>query len=259
MARNVLVAPLLGTRAEEEWDRLERTIRECDAMRVVLLTLPREKDKFAGARDFARMKLAALTEKWPRFRWEERTVDLFDFDACLRAFAVLMNEESENDVTISLGTAGAVGASAAAVACMIWQAQGIYVGSPGYDTQPVSYLPTWLSAGAPVTADGLRVLKLLEANSGGMDKKTLVAELEKLGRIPTGLENHAYRRLSTGILPELVEHGFVTVGPRDDWDRRHHFVRLTVDGRRVLAILGPTVREPSATISARGKRKPTPT
>lgn len=252
--RNVLFAPLLGYR-KEDWARLERTIHECDATRVRLLTLPIGLDTKPEVREHIRSQLRAITKQWPRFEWDERHVDLFSFEEVLQALAVLFREEEGNAVSVALGTGGSPGAVAGTISCLLWRARGVYIGDANYEKPPV-FLPDWLALEGPLTKDELRVLSLVVSEPDGLDKKTLVSKLKKMGQIRPDQDKHAYRRLATDFLPKLQEHGFVTVGPRDGWDGRSHFVVATDEGRRAHRVLSPMLGEAPTRLHIRGRSRP---
>ena len=254
MPRNVLLAPLLGFRKDADWARLERTIHEVDATRVRLLTLPSSQDSAPEVRDHIRGKLRDMQKRWPRFEWDERQVDLFSFEDCLQAFAVLFREEDGNTISVALGTSGSPGAVPSTIACLLWGARGVYVGDAGYD-KPALVLPEWLSVRGPLTPDELRVLQLVASEPDGLDKKTVVARLKEMGRIRPDQDKHAYRRLTSDFLPRLEEHGFVTVGPRDGWDGRHRFVVATEEGKRALRVLAPMLPEAKPAVHVRGRTR----
>jgi len=254
----VLLAPLLGYRKEADWQRLETTIHEADATRVRLLTLPPEQDRAPEVREHIRGKLRDFEKRWPRFEWDERHVDLFSFEDCLQALAILFREEQGNAISIALGTSGGPGAVPSTIACVLWGARGIYVGDVDYARPPV-VLPEWLEVEGPLSSDELRVLQLVAESVDGLDKKTILDKLRAMGRIRLDQDKHAYRRLTSKFLPRLESHGFVRVGPRDGWDGRHRFVTATDEGRRALRVLAPMLEEPKQTLHVRGRsrRKPT--
>lgn len=254
MGRNVLIAPLLGFRKDHDWARLERSINEADASRVRLLTLPPEQDSAPEVREHIRAKLKDLQKRWPRFEWDERHADLFSFEDCLQAFAQLFREEEGNAISVALGTSGSPGAVPSTIACLLWGGRGIYVGDADY-AKPALVLPEWLSVKGPVSDEELRVLELVAATKEGLDKKSLVAKLKELGRIRPEQDKHAYRLVTTKLLPGLEKHGFVTVGPRDAWDGRHHFVVATDEGRRALRVLSPMMAAPGIPLHVRGRTK----
>jgi hypothetical protein len=252
MPRNVLLAPLLGYRKDADWTRLERTIHEADATRVRLLTLPPSQDRTPEVRDHIRAKLRELQKRWQRFEWDERQVDLFSFEDCLQAFAELFREEQGNSISVALGTSGGPGAIPSTIACLLWGGRGIYVGDADYD-KPSLILPEWLSVEGPLSEEELRVLDLVAATPDGLDKKTIVMKLKELGRIRPEQDKHAYRLVTTKLLPGLEKHGFVTVGPRDAWDGRHRFVVATEEGRRALRVLGPMLSKSKTALHVRGR------
>ncbi len=236
--RNVLFAPLLGFRPEQDWARLEKTIIEADATKVRLLTLPAELDKAKDVREHIRRKLNDMAKRWPRFEWDERRVDLFSFEDCLQAFAELFRDEKSNTISVALGTSGGPGAIPSTIACLLWGARGIYVGDKDYERPPL-ILPEWLRLDGPLSNDELRVLQLVVEEVDGLDKKAIVEKLKEIGKIRPDQDKHAYRRLATDYLPRLEKFGFVTVGPRDGWDGRRHFVQATNEGRRAHRVLAP--------------------
>ena len=252
MPRQVLIAPLLGFRKDHDWDRLERTIEEADATRVRLLTMPPEIDKGGDSRQHVRAKLREMKKRWRRFEWDETQVDLLDFEATLQAFAKVFREEEGNLVSVALGTAGGPGAAPSTIACLLWGGRGIYVGDRGYERPPL-ILPEWLRVEGPLDADELHVLGLVVAAPEGVDKKTLLEELKKMGRIREDQDKHAYRRLTSKFLPRLQDHGFVTVGPRDGWDGRHKFVVATEEGRRAWRVLAPMAPALRPALHIRGR------
>lgn len=254
MARSVLLAPLLGYRKEADWHRLEATIIEADATKVRLLSLPEEKDRAPEVREYIRGQLRSLQKRWPRFEWDERRVDLFSFEDCLHAIALLFREEEGNSISIALGTSGSPGAVPSTIACLLWGARGIYVGDADY-AKPALILPEWLQVEGPLSQDELRVLKLVADSPDGLDKKTILDKLRAMGRIRADQDKHAYRRLTSDFLPGLVAHGFVRVGPRDGWDGRHKFVVATDEGQRALRVLSPMLSTPAATLHVRGKSR----
>lgn len=254
MARNVLFAPLLGYRKEQDWARLEKTIHEADATRVRLLTLPSKLDRAPEVREHIRGKLRDLQKKWPRFEWDERPVDLFSFEDCLHELAVLFREEEGNSISVALGTSGGPGAVASTIACLLWGARGLYVGDADYARAPLA-LPEWLTVKGPLSPDELRVLGLVVDAPDGLDKKSIVARLKELGRIRPDQDKHAYRRLAVDFLPQLEEHGFVHVGPRDGWDGRHHFVVATPEGKRAYRVLSPMLAESKPAIHVRARSR----
>ena len=254
VARNVLIAPLLGFRKDHDWARLERTIHEADATRVRLLTLPPSHDSAPEVRDHIRGKLRDLQKRWSRFEWDERQVDLFSFEDCLQAFARLIREEEGNSISVALGTSGSPGAVPSTIACMLWGARGIYVGDADYE-KPALVLPEWLNVEGPLTPDELRVLELVVATPEGLDKKSIVTKLKEMGRIRPDQDKHAYRRLTSDFLPRLEEHGFVKVGARDGWDGRHRFVVATDEGRRALRVLAPMLPEAKPAVHIRGRTR----
>lgn len=255
MVRSVLLAPLLGYRKEADWYRLEASINEADATKVRLLTLPEESDRAPEVREYIRAQLRALEKRWPRFEWDERRVELFSFEDCLHALAILFREEQGNNISIALGTSGGPGAVPATIACVLWGAKGIYVGDAEYGRDPV-ILPEWLQVDSPLSQDELRVLRLVADAPDGLDKKSILEKLRAMGRIRSDQDKHAYRRLSANFLPRLEEHGFVRVGPRDGWDGRHRFVTATDEGRRALHVLSPMLDEPRTALHIRGARRP---
>lgn len=254
MARNVLIAPLLGFRKDADWARLEKTIHEADATRVRLLTLPPAQDSAPEVRDHIRAKLRDLQKRWPRFEWDENLVDLFSFEDCLQAFARLFKEEAGNAVSVALGTSGSPGAVPSTIACLLWGGRGIYVGDENY-AKPALVLPEWLSVEGPLGPDELRVLEIVAGEPDGLDKKSLVSRLKGLGRIRPDQDKHAYRRLTSDFLPRLEEHGFVRVGPRDGWDGRHRFVVATEEGRRALRVLAPMVPAARQALHVRARKR----
>lgn len=251
MPRNVLFAPLLGYR-KQDWGRLERTIHECDATRVRLLTLPADVDSKPEVREHMRTELENMARQWPRFEWDERHVDLFSFEDVLQALAVLFREEQGNTISVALGTGGSPGAVAGTIACLLWRARGIYIGDVGYD-KPPALLPEWLALNGPLTPEELHVLSLVVTAPDGLDKKTLVAKLKEAGQIRPDQDKHAYRRLASDFLPQLEMHGFVRVGPRDGWDGRHKFVVATDEGRRAHRVLSPMLADPQVKLHIRGR------
>lgn len=252
MSRNVLIAPLLGFRKENDWTRLEKTIEAVDASRVHLLTLPDAQDKAPGVREYIRQELRDLQRRWPRFEWTEKRVNLFSFEDTLHEMAVLCRSEEEHDVSIALGTSGGPGAVPSTIACLLWGARGIYVGDPEYE-QPTLTLPSWIRVEGPLDKDELLVLALVTESPAGLDKKTILAKLKEAGRIRPDQDKHAYRRLSSDFLPRLEGHGFVRVGPRDGWDGRHHFVQATEEGKRAHRVLSPLLSEPTQALFVRGR------
>lgn len=251
MPRQVLLAPLLGFRPEQDWDRLERTIHEAHATKVRLLVMPDENEKGEASRTLARTNLDDLASRWPTFEWDETRADLLDFEATLEAFARLFAEERGSLVSVALGTAGGPGATASTIACLLWGGEGIYVGDKSYG-RPPHRLPHWLSVEGPLDDDETRLLGLVVDEPEGLDKKTLLERLKNLGRIREDQDKHAYRRLTTKFLPRLVDHGFVTVGPRDGWDGRHKFVVATDEGRRAWQVLSPMLADVRPALHLRG-------
>ena len=257
MPRSVLIAPLLGYGPEKEWQRLRQTLDECGAARVHLLTRDPAEERKPETRDFVVARLEELARASSRFEWREHHADLFSFTGCLEVMARIFAEERGNPVAVSLATAGAPGAIAGTVACILWGAEGIYVSDKRYGSAPVETLPGWLYRGSPLTDHQLRVLKLVVEHEDGLDLKGILDGLREAGSLREDQEEkHAYRRLGTHLLPPLEDHGFVTVGPRDDFDRRHKFVRATEEGRRAYQVFAPMLREPKATLHVRGPRKP---
>lgn len=256
MPRSVLIAPLLGYGPEKEWQRLRQTLDECGAARVHLLTRDPAEERKPETRDHVVARLEEMRKASSRFEWREHHADLFSFTGCLEVMAGIFAEERGNPVAVSLSTAGAPGAIAGTLACILWGGEGIYVSDQRYGSAPVEIVPSWLHLGCPLTDHQLRVLKLAVEHEEGLDLKGLLEALREAGHLRQDQdENHAYRRLGTHLLPPLEKHGFVTVGPRDDFDRRHKFVRATAEGRRAYAVFAPMLRDPQATVHVRGARK----
>lgn len=252
MPRQVLIAPLLGLRAKQDWERLERTILETDATRVRLLTLPSEGDTAPEVREHIRSELRKMEKRALRFEWDERHVDLFSFEDVLHEVAKIFREEEGNLISVALGTSGGPGAVSSTIACLLWGARGVYVGDAQYKRPPL-VLPEWLALEGPLSPDELRVLGLVVESGDGLDKKSIVSKLKELGRIRPDQDKHAYRRLATDFLPKLEEHGFVRVGPRDGWDGRHRFVVATEEGKRAHRVLSPMLAESKPAIHVRGR------
>jgi len=151
-----------------------------------------------------------------------------------------------------LGSPGPAGA-AATMACLVWRKPGLFPPDPTSASDAPRALPSWIRLERLLGDDEIRLLGIVVDQEEGVDKKTIIARLKERGRIRKDQDKHAYRRLSTRFLPRLQQLGFVEVGPKDDWDQRHHFVRATESGRQAYRILSVGVREPSATLHVRAR------
>jgi hypothetical protein len=256
-AKSVLVAPILTTRKEQEWARMDRTIAACAAQRVHVLVMPRGENLFPDGPAHVQKKLNDLETDSRGFKVITHNVDLLNIESTLAVLAKISVDEEGNDVFFSLGSGSAPGAIAGTIACLMWGWEGVYVGATP-PNERIEWLPGWLRIERLLSDDELRVLSILEGEPDGLNKKALLERLKGQGRIRADQDKHAYRRLSTKFLTRLQNQGFVTVGPRNDWDGRHHYVQATDEGRRALRVFGPTLREPKASLHLRGGRSRKP-
>jgi hypothetical protein len=257
MAKSVLVAPILTTRKEQEWSRMDRAITASGAQRVHVLVMPRGENLFPDGPAYVQRKLNDLETESRDFKVVTHNVDLLNIESTLAVLAKISVDEERNDVFFSLGSGSAPGAIAGTIACLIWGWKGVYVGATP-PNERIEWLPEWLRIERLLSDDELRVLSILEGEVDGLDKKTLLERLKGQGRIRADQDKHAYRRLGTKFLSPLEDQGFVKVGPRNDWDGRHHFVQITDEGRRALRVFGATLREPAAAMHLRGGKASPP-
>lgn len=253
MARNVLIAPLLGFKADAEWRRLRALVERVNPVQVHLVFRPRPLDKKLEVRDHVVAEIGKLAKAWPLLRFEEHEADLLRFESSVAKFAELAAREKGADVTVSLGTGGAPGAVAATVACLLWGWRGVYTGEEGAEPEE---LPRWMELGPILGMDEMLALRLLvEAGEDGLDKRQLLEALAEEGHVPKeGLGKQHYRQLAARYLRGLERNGFVEVDKEGAADRRHHVLRATREGERAWRVLAPTY-EPRTRLVVRGPRK----
>lgn len=216
------------------------------------MTLPPTQEEQRHVREYVFNNLKNFRDRVPYFTWDERHVNLNNFEDALTTFGQLAVEEEGSDITVLLGAPGVPGA-AAAVAVTLLGMRGAFPSSG--EVEGASVFPRWLRAGKVLDDHEVRVLgELLEAP---LDKIGLIQRLQQKGVIRDDIGKHAYARVNS-FLSGLVKRGFVEVVQGPDYDRRRQAIVLTEAGRQAHRILSLNLKPQRTTLHVRAGKATSP-
>jgi len=198
----------------------------------------------AAASYLTRIK-STLLDGYKHIQLVEEYLDLWDLFACITKFKEIVRKEEGNLVYVNVSTGTKVTAIAGTIVSML-TGSAPYYARVNYGPLPVAVPPTEkvddpfevpvYKILAPSTS-AMRILEIIEKESGSIRKKDLIAKLRKVGLIrSTGnaelTPSAEHGRLKPHLDPLEKEWKFVTVESRG----RSSIVKLTDQGRTALKV-----------------------